>query len=123
MVRRGPALLKLENMENQLIEIQDLQVGDEIMISCQSYFKYLKVLTPPTMSKTKTHWNSKKPMHANFRCTTRRDDVISYSYIDQNGNTINRYNKTWIPTAEDHNLRISQDLNGRQIWLVKRETI
>ena len=32
-------------MENRLIEIQDLQVGDEIMISCQSFFKYLKVPT------------------------------------------------------------------------------
>ena len=72
MVRRGPSLLKLEKMENRLIEIQDLQVGDEIMISCQSYFKYLRVLTPPTLSKTKTHWSTKKPMYANFRCTTRR---------------------------------------------------
>lgn len=110
-------------MENKLIEIQDLQVGDEIMISCQSYFKYLKVLTPPTLSKTKIHWRSKQPLYANFKCTTRCDHVISYSYIDQDGNTINRYNKTWIPTAEDHNLRISQDLNGRQIWLVKRKEI
>jgi hypothetical protein len=58
-------------MENQLIEIQDLQVGDEIMISCQSFFKYLKVLTPPALSKTKRHWSTKQPMHANFRCTTK----------------------------------------------------
>jgi len=110
-------------MENQLIKIEDLQVGDEIMISCQSYFKYLKVLTAPTLSKTKTHWNSKKPMYANFKCTTRRDDVISYSYIDRDGNTVNRYSKIWIPTAEDHNIRVTKDLNVRQIWLVKRETI
>jgi hypothetical protein len=109
-------------MENVLIKAEDLQVGDEIMISCQSYFKYLKVLTPPTMSKTKTHWNSKQPMHANFKCTTRQEQVVRYSYTDRNGNLVNRMEKTWIPTAEDHNLRISQDLNGRQIWLVKRGT-
>lgn len=110
-------------MENKLIELEDLQVGDEIMISCQSYFKYLRVLTPPTLSKTKTHWNSKKPMHSNFRCTTRQDEVITYSYTDSSGNVHNRIEKKWIPTAEDHNVRVSQDLNGRQIWLVKRETI
>ena len=109
-------------MENRLIEIQDLQVGDEIMISCQSFFKYLKVLTPPTLSKTRTHWNTKKPMYANFRCTTRREEVLRYSYTNSQGQVINGFKKTWIPTAEDHNIRVSQDLNGRQIWLVKRGT-
>jgi hypothetical protein len=121
MVRRGPALLKLEDMENQLIQIQDLQVGDEIMISCQSYFKYLKVLTPPALSKTKTHWSTKQPMYANVRCSTRQD-VITKTY-NWNGGSYTREEKNWIVTPEDHNMRISQDLNGRQIWLVKRETI
>ena len=109
-------------MENKLIEVQDLQVGDEIMISCQSYFKYLRVLTPPTMSKTKTNWQTKKPLYANFRCTTRQEEVLKYSYTNSQGQVINRMGKEWIPTPEDHNLRVSQDLNGRQIWLVKRGT-
>jgi hypothetical protein len=109
-------------MENKLIEIQDLQVGDEIMISCQSYFKYLRVLTPPTFSKTKTNWQTKKPSYANFRCTTRQEEVLKYSYTNSQGQVINRMDNEWIPTPEDHNLRISQDLNGRQIWLVKRGT-
>jgi len=109
-------------MENKLIEIQDLQVGDEIMISCQSYFKYLRVLTPPTLSKTRVHWHTKQPMYGNIRCTTRQEQVVRYSYTDRNGNTVNRVEKTWIPSAEDHNIRVSQDLNYRQIWLVKRET-
>jgi len=110
-------------MENKLIEVQDLQVGDEIMISCQSHFKYLRVLTPPTMSKTKTNWQTKKPLYANFRCTTRQEEVLKYSYTNSQGQVINRMDKEWIPTPEDHNLRVSQDLNYRQIWLVKRETI
>jgi hypothetical protein len=109
-------------MENKLIEIQDLQVGDEIMISCQSYFKYLKVLTPPTLSKTKVHWSTKQPMYSNVRCTTRREDVTK-TYTGYQGNTYTRTEKNWIVTSEDHNMRISQDLNDRQIWLVKKETI
>ncbi len=109
-------------MENKLIEIQDLQVGDEIMISCQSYFKYLKVLTPPALSKTKVHWSTKQPMYGNVRCSTRQD-VITKTYTGYNGNTYTRIEKTWVVTPEDHNMRISQDLQGRQIWLVKRETI
>lgn len=109
-------------MENRLIEAKDLQVGDEIMISCQSYFKYLRVLTPPTMSKTKKHWSTKQPLYSNFRCTTRQDLVQGYSYTDRNGVVHTRMNKEWVPTAEDHNLKVSQDLNHRQIWLVKRGT-
>jgi hypothetical protein len=109
-------------MENRLIEIQDLQVGDEIMISCQSYFKYLRVLTPPTFSKTKKIWRTKQPAYTNFKCTTRQEERLRYSWTDRNGNVINRMENTWIPTHEDHNLRVSQDLNDRQIWLVKRGT-
>lgn len=108
-------------MENRLIEIQDLQVGDEIMISCQSYFKYLKVLTPPTLSKTKKHWKTQQPMYANFRCTTRQELVQGYSYTDRYGVVHTRMDKKWIPSPDEHNLRVSQDLNHRQIWLVKRE--
>ena len=109
-------------MENRLIKVEDLQVGDEIMISCQSYFKYLKVLTPPSMSKTKKNWHTKLPMHANFRCTTRQDVVTTYSYTDSKGVVHNRVSKIWVPSPDGHNLRVSQDLNGRQIWLVKRTT-
>jgi len=109
-------------MENKLIEQKDLQIGDEIIISCQSFFKYLKVLSPPALSKTRVHWSTKQPMYANFKCTTRQDLVNGHSYTDRNGVKHTRINKVWVPTAEEHNIRISQDLNGRQIWLVKRES-
>lgn len=107
-------------MENRLIEIQDLQVGDEIMISCQSHFKYLKVVTPPRLSKTKTHWSTKQPLYGNVRCSTRQD-VVTNTYT-WNGTSYTRTTKVWRVTPEDHNMKISQDLNGRQIWLVKRGT-
>ena len=110
-------------MENQLIEIQDLQVGDEILISCQSFFKYLKVLVKPTLSKTKVHWHTGKPLYGNVRCSTRQDEVVTYSYTDSSGVVHNRTSKEWQVTPEEHNKIISQDLSGRQIWLVKRETI
>ena len=109
-------------MENVLIKAEDLQVGDEIMISCQSYFKYLRVLTPPTMHKTKVHWKTKQPILGNFRCTTRQEQVIKYSYTDINGNPVDRVEKEWIPSPDGHNLRVSVDLSYRQVWLVKRGT-
>jgi hypothetical protein len=108
-------------MENQVIEIQDLQVGDEIMISCQSNFKYLKVLRAPRLSKTKVHWSTKQPLHENVRCSTRQE-IVTTNYV-WNGNPYTRTKKEWKVTPEDHNLTVSVDLYGRQIWLVKRETI
>ena len=110
-------------MENKLIEIKDLEMGDEILISCQSFFKYLKVLTKPTLSKTKIHWHTKQPLYGNVRCSTRQDEVITYSYTDIAGVVHNRIQKSWIVTSKEHNKIISQDLSGRQIWLVKRATI
>lgn len=108
-------------MENRLIEIQDLEVGDEIILSCQSFFKYLKVLATPKLSATKKHWKTQQPLYGNVRCSTRQEEVITYSYTDNQGVIHHRKEKRWIPTPDEHNIKISQDLNGRQIWLVKRE--
>ena len=110
-------------MENRLIGIEDLEVGDEILISCQSFFKYLKVLVKPTLSKTKVHWHTAQPLYGNVRCSTRQDEVLSYAYTDSIGIVHNRMTKTWIVSAEEHNKILSQDLSGRQIWLVKRKEI
>lgn len=107
-------------MENQLIEVENLKAGDEIMISCQSHFKYLKVLVPPRLSKTKKHWTTGQPLYGSARCSTRQD-VVTHNYTGYNNQIYTRTEKKWMVTPEDHNIRISQDLNGRQIWLVKRE--
>jgi len=106
-------------MENRLIEVQDLEVGDEIMISCRSYFKYLKVLSKPVISKKKVHWHTKQPLYSNVMCSTRQDNISrTYTY---GINSYVRVEKVWKLTSEDHNIKISQDFNNRQIWLVKRE--
>lgn len=106
-------------MENALIKLEDLRIGDEILISCQSHMKYLKVLDVPRLSPTKKHWSTGAPLYKSVRCSTRQD-VITNTYT-HNGNSYTRTHKEWGVTAEDHNIKISQDLTGRQIWLVKRE--
>jgi len=106
-------------MQNQVIEIQDLEVGDEIMISCQAHFKYLRVVRAPRLSKIKVHWSTKQPMYENVRCTTRQELVTTTN--TWNGTSYTRTHKEWKVTPEDHNLTTSVDLNYRQIWLVRRE--
>ena len=109
-------------MENKLIKIEDLEIGDEIIISCQSCFKYLKVLVKPKLSKTRVKWNTTIPLYANVRCSTRQD-ITSNTFLGYGGKTYTRTIKEWKVTSEGHNVTISQDLSGRQIWLIKRETI
>jgi hypothetical protein len=109
-------------MENKLIEIQDLEVGDEILISCQSFFKYLIVLATPKLSKTKVHWSTGQPLYGAVRCSTRRD-TITHTYSMPNGNQGSYDRHEWIVSAEGHNKILSQDFSERQIWLIKRKEI
>jgi hypothetical protein len=107
-------------MNNEIIKIEELEVDDEILISYQSHFKYLKVLVPPKLSKTKKHWNTGQFLYENVRCSTRQD-VTTKTYTSYNNQNFTRKEKKWIVTSENHNMRISQNLNDRQIWLIKRE--
>jgi len=107
-------------MENKIITIEELEIGDEILISCQSFFKYLRVLAKPQINPKKLHWHTKQPLYGSVKCSTRQEEKIKYSYTDHNGNIINRLGKEWIVTPDDHNKRISVDLEYRQLWLVKK---
>lgn len=107
-------------MENTIIELEDLRVGDEILIACQSHMKYLKVLDQPRLSATKKHWSTGQPLYKSVRCSTRQD-VVATTYHTWNGTPYTRNHKEWKLTPEDHNIKISQDLSGRTIWLVRRE--
>lgn len=107
-------------MENTIIELEDLRVGDEILIACQSHMKYLKVLDQPRLSATKKHWSTGQPLYKSVRCSTRQD-VVATTYHTWNGAPYTRNHKEWKLTPEDHNIKISQDLSGRTIWLVRRE--
>lgn len=93
------------------INVQDLQEGDEILISSYSDLKYLKVLRAPQVGKG-VHWKTKLPLYKSVKCSIRQEvftDSPGYSW------------KQYICTPEDHNGVIYKDLNYRTIWLVKRK--
>ena len=101
----------------ETIEVKDLEVGDEILISCQSYFKYLRILRKPALS-AKTHWSTGAPLYKSVKCSTRREEK-THTYT-HNGNTYTRTEKTWGFGPEDHNYTHYVDLGYRQIILVKK---
>jgi hypothetical protein len=101
----------------ELIEVKDLEVGDEIIISCQSYFKYLRVLRKPSLSN-KTHWSTGRPLYKTVKCSTRREEKdVTYTRF---GNSYTRTEKTWGFGPENHNYNQYIDLEYRQIILVNK---
>lgn len=89
-------------MELTLIEKEDVQVGDEIIITSYSNFKYLKVLRLP------------KKECGRFKCSI-------FSKQATVGKTIYN-NYKFEQDTEKHNTTIYIDLHYRQILLIKKNT-
>jgi hypothetical protein len=104
----------------RLVEIKDLEVGDEILISCQSCFKYLRVLKKPVIG-TRIHWSTQQPCYKSVKCSTKRvDKVITWV---RNSKTYSRTVKEWEFTPEDHNVTIFVNLTDKQILLVNKDNL
>ena len=101
----------------ELVELKDLEVGDEILISCQSYFKYLRVLRKPAIG-TKTHWNTGAPLYKSVKCSARREE--KHYNVTIRGKVYPRHELVWGFGPEDHNYNHYVNLEFRQIILVKK---
>ena len=95
--------------ELKLIKVDELEIGDEIIISSYSNLKYLKVIKLP---KLKT--NRWRDYYTNVKCSIKQEHRVSK--LGKNIN-INIFEQD----VTQHNSVIYQDLNNRDILLVKRE--
>ena len=95
--------------ELKLIKVSELEVGDEIIISSYSDLRYLKVLKLP---KLKT--NNWGDYYTNVKCSIKQEHRVSK--LDKNIN-INIFEQD----VTQHNSVIYQNLNNRDILLVKKE--
>ena len=101
-----------------LVEVKDLNVGDEILISANAQFRYLRLLKQPKIGK-RVHWRTKAPLYSAVKCSTRMDN-IDHTWTNHHGNQITRTYKEHIFTDKDHNFELSVDLNHRGIFLIKK---
>jgi len=104
-----------------LVEVKDLQIGDEIMVSANSQFRYLRVLRAPRIGK-KMHWRKKTPLYTSVKCSTRMEKE-DYTWNTHNGQPITRSYDVYKFTDEDHNRELNVDLNHRGIFLIKKAKI
>jgi hypothetical protein len=102
-----------------IIELKDLNVGDEIMVGQNSNLMWLKVLVQPHLStKRPTTWRGDRNYVA-VKCSTRVEEkTYTYNY---SGGTHTYKRTVYVPTPFDHNLKKTFDLNGRTLWLMKRQ--
>ena len=90
-------------MEQQLIKnLNEIQIGDEIIISSYSNLKYLRIVQIP-----------KKKDGSRFKVSIKKMQR-------RNGNyswTVNSFEQN----IEEHNSVVYQELYGRDVFLVKRK--
>ena len=94
------------------VSIEQLEVGDEIIISSHSNLKYMRVLQKPGRSKTKKHWRTGDPVWKDVKCAIHKKKF-----------TCEHTGRIWEGfdcNPEDLNTTIYKDLTGRDIWLVKK---
>ena len=95
--------------ELKLIKVNELEIGDEIIISSYSKLKYLKVLKLPKLKTSR--WGD---YYTNVKCSIKQEHRVS-----RLGKNINI--NIFEPDVTQHNSVIYQNLNNRDILLVKRE--
>jgi hypothetical protein len=114
-------------MENQLINIEELEIGDEILTLTQQP-KYLKLVEVPRKSKVVYKWRPLDDRYISVKCR------VNVDITQRQGTKYDRMLQQIIPYTYDvKSYKIEApkedspiekfDLNFKQIWLVKRETI
>jgi len=98
MVRHRRSILKLENMENQIITVDNLKVGDQIIYANNGSLRRIKIIRPLQMAKNR-QWGG------NYSST--KVEVLNVHDLDDTKVIRTMY----------------QDLNYKDLWLIKRETI
>ena len=114
-------------MENQLIKIEDLEIGDEILTLTQQS-KYLKVMELPRKSKTIFKWQPAVDRYINVKCKVNvaitQRQATKYDYILKQSVPYTYDVKKYKIEAPEEDSPVEKfDLNFKEIWLVKRETI
>lgn len=114
---------------NRLVKIEELQEGDEIIVAGLD-LKYLKVLKPTSISDKKCWIHLIDPLTGKYkwlkegikykavRCSIRQDQI---PYVSNSGHTSIHKKTIFEQDISKHNHKISIDLTGKNVFLVKRE--
>ena len=115
-------------MENQLINIEDLQIGDEILTLSQQP-KYLRVMEIPRKSKVPYTWGPiTTERYIAVKCKVNVDvtqkQSTKWDYTSKQNVPYTYFDKIYKiePLKEDSPIE-KFDLNFKQLWLIKRNSV
>jgi len=102
-----------------VIKIEDLQVGDEILVGSNSRFRWFKVVRPVKLKKGSTD------RYSAVKCSTKANITKTPVYKWVNGSystQVLKYRtiKDYECTGLDHNIEEYVNLNYKQAWLIAR---
>jgi len=114
-------------MENQLINIEELEIGDEILTLTQQS-KYLKIMELPRKSKVPYKWQPHVDRYIAVKCKvnvsiTQRPSTKWDSTLRKSVPHMYDVKSYKLEAPEEDSPIEKFDLNYKEIWLVKRETI
>ena len=108
----------------KIIKVDEVKVGDELIIASGGNLRTLRVVKEPEMSG---RYYKNRPYYKSVRCTAnieiekipaKKWDWKNKVYVD-----FFRKVKNWNHTFDEHNERISINMNYKDILLIKRNGI
>lgn len=96
----------------KVVKVEDLNVGDKIIVSSNTKLKFMVVVKPPVLGKPRG-WRPNDPNWKSVKCSLKvRTKVIMYGHYQKNL-------KEYIPTFENHDGYCYANLNYKNIILIE----
>lgn len=101
---------------HRLVELSELEAGDEIIFSAHSSLRYCKVVRKPELSKSK-HWKSGRQLYKAVKLSCRIDIK---KRISASGKEWEYKQPIFEQDITKHNAFVYKDLEERHVFLVNR---
>lgn len=98
----------------KIVKVEDLNVGDNIIVSSNTKLKFMTVLKKPAIGKPR-RWAPNIVNWKSVKCSTKvKITVLTFGY-----GTHTRNLREYVPTFEDHDVNIYANLNYKNILLIE----
>lgn len=102
------------------VQIEDLELGDEILVPSGSGFMYAILLKLPVKKPTPNWYIAGKTYYKTVKCSVRVVENIRQYTSGTKSYTSKK--KEYILSGEDHNATKYINFNEKRFWLIKHKT-
>lgn len=99
----------------KIVKVEDLNVGDNIIVSSNTKLKFMTVLKKPVIGKPKS-WRPNDVNWKSVKCSIK----VKITVLTYGSGTYTRNLKEYVPTFEDHDVNMYVNLNYKNILLIEK---